>query len=286
MNTEESVDSKQTPHARADVTSAGWLAEVFCSLQGEGLYVGQRQVFLRTAGCSLGCRWCDTVNYKAPSSWRVFYGGDKTTLPNPTNAETASREVLRLARHTTPVDTVSVTGGEPLEQPDFVVETAKRISRAGLRVYLETNGVHDEAFAGILPFVDVVAMDVKLPSATGIDLWEQHHAFLSRIRGTAFDPALTPGNETSKRKDFFVKMVIDISSRLDEVEQACRVVAATSLKIPLVLQPESGTLLSGQTSVSDAREFRAVMEGCEREARAILESVRVIPQCHKILGVK
>jgi len=42
------------------------LIEVFSSIQGEGRYVGQPQVFLRLAGCPLRCRWCDT-----PRSWVV-----------------------------------------------------------------------------------------------------------------------------------------------------------------------------------------------------------------------
>ena len=38
--------------------------EVFCSIQGEGLWVGQPQTFLRLRGCPLRCRYCDT-----PGSW-------------------------------------------------------------------------------------------------------------------------------------------------------------------------------------------------------------------------
>jgi 7-carboxy-7-deazaguanine synthase len=36
------------------------VAEIFRSLQGEGIHQGKPCLFIRLAGCNLHCRWCDT----------------------------------------------------------------------------------------------------------------------------------------------------------------------------------------------------------------------------------
>ena len=48
------------------------LVEVFSSFQGEGLYVGQRQLFIRFAGCNLRCRFCDTEAAQESTFGLVF----------------------------------------------------------------------------------------------------------------------------------------------------------------------------------------------------------------------
>ena len=42
-----------------------YIAEVFSTIQGEGLTCGERQVFIRFALCNLKCDYCDTVGARS-----------------------------------------------------------------------------------------------------------------------------------------------------------------------------------------------------------------------------
>jgi len=99
-------------------------AEVFASLQGEGLRQGEPTLFLRLAGCRLRCKFCDT-----PSAWK---GGALHSV----------REILlcmRRIRKAYPAAWVCLTGGEPLEQD--VRELARGLKKEGYKIQVETNGL-------------------------------------------------------------------------------------------------------------------------------------------------
>jgi 7-carboxy-7-deazaguanine synthase len=99
------------------------VTEIFRSLQGETQTVGLPTVFVRLTGCPLRCRWCDTAY--------AFSGGRWMDL-----AEILGRVAeLRVRR-------VTVTGGEPLAQPDCAV-LLTRLCDQGHAVSLETSGALD-----------------------------------------------------------------------------------------------------------------------------------------------
>lgn len=96
--------------------------EIFYSIQGEGAHSGMPAVFLRLAGCTMGCDFCDT---------KYAFSGGK---------EMNSLQILvTLAEF--PCKTVVITGGEPAEQnlPGLI----SALKSAGHIVHLETNGAHD-----------------------------------------------------------------------------------------------------------------------------------------------
>jgi organic radical activating enzyme len=198
------------------------IVEIFHSLQGEGLHLGQETTFVRFLGCNLFCSYCDTL-----------YARDEKRA-----AEMTLDQVLKtVSLSAKPGQFVSLTGGEPLLWAGFVAALCPRLGEMGLRVYLETNGTLVEEMKRIAGLVDTVAMDIKPPSDCGQDLWETHRRFLELVRGKAF-----------------VKLVITSGILTDEVEKAAGLVAGVDRSIPLVLQPASGELAPDMGRV---RRFRA-----------------------------
>jgi len=275
------------PGSAPSTAHAGYLSEMFCSVQGEGLFLGERQIFLRTAGCTATCSWCDTVYSKAQTPRFVVHdagyavGSDEQRWrPNPVALDDVVGDVVSLARAHAPVTTVSLTGGEPLEQPEFTAALARALRAKGFRIHLETAGLHAGAMRRMIDDVDVIAMDVKLPSATGVESWDRHRDFLGVLRGTAFDPARNPA------RTIFVKVVVDLNGTAAEIDRAAELVAACGRSIPFILQPESGALFARGSTLADRRALLALIDGGASAAMLRLDTVRIIPQTHKVLHVR
>jgi len=99
------------------------ITEIFHSLQGETKTVGIPTVFIRLTGCPLRCQYCDSAYAFKGGEWRTF------------------DDILS---HVKSYDCkfVTVSGGEPLAQPDCVA-LLKRLCDEGFEVSLETSGALD-----------------------------------------------------------------------------------------------------------------------------------------------
>jgi organic radical activating enzyme len=219
------------------------IAEIFHSLQGEGMYLGEPTTFVRFAGCNLDCSYCDTPLAKA---------GDKAI-------EMDIPEALdRIKSITGPNDFVSFTGGEPLLQADFIAALVPGLKERGRRLYLETNGTLFKELAAIISSLDVVAMDIKPPTACGKDIWNVQQQFLETARNKAF-----------------VKMVICAKTKAEEVEQAALMIAAVDRNIVLILQPAEGP---NAPEMQTVRRYQSL-------AGEQLQNVSIIRQMHKIWNI-
>lgn len=126
------------------------ITEIFLSLQGESTFVGLPTVFVRLTGCPLRCSYCDSAY--------AFQGGQMWTL------EAICDEVKRLgARY------VTVTGGEPLAQPNSLA-LMTNLCDLGFNVSLETSGAL--SITEVDPRVFRI-VDLKTPSSaeSSRNLW-------------------------------------------------------------------------------------------------------------------
>ena len=120
------------------------IVEIFYSLQGEGVLAGVPSVFIRTAGCNLACRWCDTLYARDPQAGMEL----------PPGAIIERLAQWPQARHCV------VTGGEPTLAPELP-ELTGRLRAAGLHITIETN-----ATASPEPFdYDLASLSPKLRHA-------------------------------------------------------------------------------------------------------------------------
>ena len=240
------------------------LVEIFSSIQGEGLFVGCRQVFVRLAGCNLSCRYCDTRDsFAVPAAARVeTEAGSRLfgSITNPVAAAELYDTVANLCR--TPHHSISLTGGEPLLQPQAVAALSSLRSK-GVRLYLETNGTLPTALAQVIQHIDIVSMDFKLPSELPKNqaYWQEHAEFL----------------KVACQREVFVKIVLSGRTSSSELEQAVALICNIDPAIPLILQPV--TPVNGVTPVVPEQVLR-----WQELALAKLRNVRVIPQTHKLMG--
>jgi 7-carboxy-7-deazaguanine synthase len=128
--------------------------EIFYSLQGEGRLAGVPSVFLRSAGCPLRCKWCDT-KYAWPESAGTEYTADQIK----TKIESYSASHL------------IVTGGEPMSNPELP-DLLKTLESKGRHITIETSGIK---FVPDLT-CDLMSISPKLSNSTPTeaDLLAQH----------------------------------------------------------------------------------------------------------------
>lgn len=242
------------------------LQEIFSSIQGEGIYVGKRQIFVRFAHCHLKCAYCDTPMASAtgqchmeiqPGSGQIEY------YPNPMPPQVLVDligELLKTAQH----HSISFTGGEPLLYHGFlrsVFPAAQKLAP----VYLETSGTQAEFLAEVLPWTDIIAMDIKLPSATQEAPQFENHARFYQVASQ--NPAA----------ELYIKLVFNNQTTAEELDAVKTIV--TNRKTPIILQPET-SLGDKKVYIQPQRLFEI-----ENTLAAYFEDVRVIPQTHKMLNV-
>lgn len=219
----------------------GYIAEIFQSLQGEGPYQGLPQLFIRLFGCNLSCAFCDTRLF----SYRRW----------------SAQELLSHISRFSGYHSISLTGGEPLQQTSFLQELLPRLKQAKKTIYLETNGVFYKEAEKLINYIDIVAMDFKLPSSTDMpDFWREHREFLRLVR----------------EKEVFVKAVITPATHIVDIAIALAIIKEIRPHTLLVLQP----VYHHQNQMEE--KLRYLESFITRHSVA----VRIMVQLHKQLSIR
>ncbi len=181
------------------------IKEIFASIQGEGPYIGYKQLFIRFCGCNLNCNYCDTE----------FGINDSKKY--------SAEELANIIKENLDCHSISLTGGEPLLNIKFLKEF---LPKSALPIYLETNGTLYKELAEIIDYVDYVSADIKLPSSTGLNpLWEEHDKFF----------------EIASKKNLFAKAVFSKNVTDDELHKTCEL--CKKYDIELILQPKMNGII-------------------------------------------
>jgi organic radical activating enzyme len=246
------------------------LVEIFSAIQGEGLNVGTRQIFVRFAMCDLRCKFCDSAHtWGIPSQCRIERTPGARDFETHSNPVPGSLLLKWVERQNQPGlhDSLTLTGGEPLLHAPFLVEFLPLLQHfTPLPIYLETGGHRPEQLAMVLPYLDSVGMDIKLKSVSGEEHWQAHAEFLQLCHKSSVE--------------VFVKLIVDCKTDSSELEQAAQLVAQVSPQIPVFLQPVTPLEGSNQHGRVPAPEQVLAWQALMKRT---LASVRVVPQTHKMM---
>ena len=208
------------------------ISEVFYSVQGEGTLLGTPSVFLRTSGCNLRCRWCDTPY----ASWK------------PEGVERSVDELMAQV-NSYPTRFVVVTGGEPMVAKEMP-ELLQALRVAGKHITIETAGtIAPEGVA-----CDLASISPKLSNSTPDDA-DAGSAWKERHERTRLQPEVL--RAWCSQYDYQLKFVISNEADLAEAE---RVVESIGVKVP----PEKVLLMPEGTSAEAIRSRQMLLvEACK-----------------------
>ena len=234
------------------------VSEIFTSIEGEGIFVGKKTLFIRFSGCHLKCKWCDT----------------KYALPLDSGTEYQIDEIKDLIiRELKPFTyKVNFTGGEPLLQSDAVIELADFIKRrTNLKTYIESSCFDSELFNKVLPFIDICKIEFKTDDSKVVENEEYEKLLLNEIK------CLELAVESNKTT--YIKIVVTNSTDLESFKNLiCNI--SKKIKpsniIGFIIQPSHGV---DQPTVNKLLDTYDIVQ-------PMFPEVRIIPQLHKEIGAR
>ena len=248
-----------------------YLSEIYSAIQGEGPFIGTRQIFIRFSACDLRCAWCDTPDSLLRTEFCSVENNTEIRKFHKVKNPISIKNLLAYIKSLSPElhHSISLTGGEPLLQYNFLNNFLSVLRKEILLpVYLETGGHRPEELNRIINLLDFISMDFKLPSSAKTrTLWSKHKEFL--------EASLKAKN----LKSIWVKIVITNDTMLDELIYSVNLIKSVYPKnnLEIFLQP-----VSKINNIIPPNELELL--NIQKELLTIYPKIRVIPQVHKLIG--
>jgi len=208
------------------------IAEIFYSIQGEGLLAGVPSIFIRTSGCNLRCHWCDTPY----ASWK------------PEGPEMSVSKFLKRISEWN-CNHIVLTGGEPMIAPDLP-ELATVLKKQNKHITIETAGTIP---SNSIP-CDLASLSPKLsnstPPSSRDPAWNKKH------EATRLQPEVI--SEWISKYDFQLKFVVSSENDLAEIKSLL-------LKLPKISADRVLLMPEGVDTQTLASRSPWLVETCKRE---------------------
>jgi 7-carboxy-7-deazaguanine synthase len=234
------------------------VSEIFTSIEGEGIFVGKKTLFIRFSGCHLKCRWCDT----------------KYALPLDSGTEYQIDEIEDLIiRELQPFTyKVNFTGGEPLLQTDAVIKLADFIKKqTNLKTYIESSCFDSELFSKVLPYIDICKIEFKTDDSKVVENEVYDSLLLNEIKCLEL--------AVKSNKTTYIKIVLTNSTNLESFKNLVYNISKkirVSDIVGFIIQPSHGV---DQPTVNKLLDTYDIVQ-------PMFPEVRIIPQLHKEIGAR
>ena len=189
------------------------ISELFFSIQGEGELTGVPSVFVRTSGCNLRCRWCDTKY----ASWKPE--GENVTIN-----DLVDKVCSYPARH------VVISGGEPMIAKG-IEEFTHLLKESGKHITIETAGTISPN--GIQ--CDLASLSPKLSDSTPKE-GDINKEWIDRHESKRLDYDIL--SEWVNSYNFQLKFVVSKEEEIKEIQNVISRIEGKILPEKVLLMPE------------------------------------------------
>ncbi|QYK66000.1 7-carboxy-7-deazaguanine synthase QueE [Paenibacillus sp. S02] len=250
------------------------------TVQGEGMVIGRKTMFVRTAGCDYHCSWCDSA---------FTWDGSAKDQIRRLSATDIWQELKAIGGER--FSHVTLSGGNPALLPQLG-ELITLLRSQGIATAVETQGSRWQEW---LYDIDEVTLSPKPPSSGMTTNWDVLDDIVARLsnrkmagesRATSNVPTATclkePANDSARLYTGACSLKVVI---FDDTDLAyARIVHERYPHVPLFLQtgnPDVNTENTGQIAESLLHRYEWLIDRVMDDSR--LNDVRVLPQLHTLV---